>query len=79
MTQETLTAFFGWMTVLNFAFLTVSTLMIVALRDWMAGFHGRMFDMDPSEVRKAYFRYLAHYKVLTFIFCLMPWLALKMV
>ena len=78
MTQETLIAVFGWMTVLNFAVLTVSTIMIVALRDRIADFHGRMFKIDPAEVRKAYFRYLAHYKVLTFIFCLMPWLALKL-
>ncbi len=78
MTQAFLTAVFGWMTVLNFAVLLFSTLMIVALQDWIAGIHGRMFQMEQAEVKRAYFRYLANYKLLTIIFCLMPWLALKL-
>lgn len=78
MTQDTLTAVFGWMTVLNFAILIFSTIMIVALKDRIAGIHGRMFEMEPADVRKAYFKYLAHYKILTLVFCLMPWLALKL-
>ena len=79
MTQETLTAVFGWMTVLNFAVLIFSTVMIVALQDRIANIHGRMFQMERTAVKKAYFRYLANYKILTLIFCLMPWLALKLV
>lgn len=79
MTPETLTAFFGWMTVLNFAVLLLSTLMVVALQDRIASIHGRMFQMEKAEVRKAYFKYLANYKILTLIFCLMPWIALKLV
>ncbi|WP_170372644.1 DUF6868 family protein [Ruegeria arenilitoris] len=79
MTPETLTAFFGWMTVLNFAVLLLSTLMVVALQDRVAAIHGRMFQMEKAEVRKAYFKYLANYKILTLIFCLMPWIALKLV
>lgn len=78
MTQEFLTTVFGWMTVLNFALLALSTLLIVALQDWAAGIHGRMFQMDPSDAKRAYFRYLANYKILTIVFCLMPWLALKL-
>ncbi|MFA3919036.1 DUF6868 family protein [Ruegeria hyattellae] len=78
MTQDTLTAVFGWMTILNFAVLIFSTVMIVSLKDWIAGIHGRMFDMQPAEMRMVYFRYLANYKILTLIFCLMPWLALKL-
>lgn len=78
MTQDFLTTVFGWMTVLNFAVLLVTTLMIVTLRDWIAGIHSRMFQMERAEVNRAYFRYLANYKILTIIFCLMPWLALKL-
>jgi len=67
------------MTVLNFAVLLLSTLMVVALQDRIAAIHGRMFQMEKAEVRKAYFKYLANYKILTLIFCLMPWIALKLV
>ncbi len=78
MTQEILTAVFGWMTVLNFAMLLFSSLMIVTMQDWIAGIHGKMFQMEPAEVKKAYFKFLANYKLLTIVFCLMPWVALKL-
>ncbi len=78
MTQEILTAVFGWMTVLNFAILLFSSLMIVTMQDWIAGIHGKMFQMDQAEVKKAYFKFLANYKLLTIVFCLMPWVALKL-
>lgn len=78
MTPEVLSAFFGWMTVLNFGVLILSTVMILALQDRIAAFHGRIFQMEPAEVRKAYFKYLANYKVLTIVFCMMPWIALKL-
>ncbi|MEX0319942.1 MAG: DUF6868 family protein [Ruegeria sp.] len=78
MTHETLTAVFGWMTVLNLGLLIFSTLMVLVLQDWAVRIHGRMFQMEPADVRKAYFKYLANYKVLTLVFCLMPWLALKL-
>lgn len=78
MTQEFLTTVFGWMAVLNIAVLLFSTVMIVSLLDWIAGIHGRMFQMERTDVKRAYFRYLANYKILTLIFCIVPWLALKL-
>ncbi len=78
MTQEFLTTVFGWMTILNFALLAFTTLMVVTLQDWISGVHGRMFQMDQADVKRAYFRYLANYKILTIVFCLMPWAALKL-
>ncbi|WP_299083645.1 DUF6868 family protein [uncultured Ruegeria sp.] len=78
MTQEFLTTVFGWMTVLNIAVLLFSTLMILIMLDWIAGIHGRMFQMERADVKKAYFRYLANYKILIIVFCLMPWLALHL-
>ncbi|WP_209506053.1 MULTISPECIES: DUF6868 family protein [unclassified Ruegeria] len=78
MTLEFLTTFFGWMAALNIAVLLFSTVMILLFQDWIAGIHGRMFQMDRADVKRAYFRYLANYKILTLIFCIMPWLALKL-
>ena len=78
MSQEMLTAVFGWMTVLNFAVLIVMTLALTLVQDSIAAIHARMFQMERAEVKKAYFRYLANYKLLTLIFCLMPWIALKL-
>lgn len=79
MSIETLTSFFGWMVVLNFGFLIVAGILLIAMRDWAAHLHARMFHLEEHEVRKAYFDYLARYKILTFVFVLMPYIALKLV
>lgn len=78
MTQEFLTTVFGWMTVLNIGVLIFSTMMVLALQNWIADVHGRMFQMERADIKRAYFRYLANYKILTLVFCLVPWLALKL-
>lgn len=79
MTQDTLTAFFGWMAILNIGFLLVTTLALITARDWVASIHGRMFALDPRQLHEIYFRYLANYKILTLIFAVTPWLALKLI
>ncbi|WP_406648312.1 hypothetical protein QEZ52_04685 [Aliisedimentitalea scapharcae] len=79
MTQETLTAAFGWMAVLNIGFLAIATCMLWAMQDWIAGVHARMFKMQEADVRKAYFDYLAKLKILTIVFAVVPYFALKMV
>ncbi len=78
MNQEFLTTVFGWMTVLNIAVLLFSTLMILTFQNWIADVHGRLFQMERADIKRAYFRYLANYKILTLILCLIPWLALKL-
>lgn len=79
MTYETLTAFFGWMTVLNFGFLVFATLMLLAMRDWATSLHARLFNLDETTVRAAYFSFLSRYKVLALVFSLIPYLALRLV
>ncbi|WP_241525670.1 DUF6868 family protein [Pseudophaeobacter leonis] len=77
-TLETLTAFFGWMTVLNIGFLAVTSLLLMAFRDQFAALHAAVLGLDEAEVKKGYFSYLANYKILIFISSLMPYLALKL-
>ncbi|SHJ48277.1 hypothetical protein SAMN05444000_10973 [Shimia gijangensis] len=77
MTYEILTAFFGWMTVINFALLAVSGIAVLAMRDWITSIHMRMFKMDEKDVHNAYFNYLAQYKVATIVLSLAPYLALR--
>ncbi|WIY27161.1 DUF6868 family protein [Parasedimentitalea psychrophila] len=78
MTLATLTTFFGWMTVLNIGFLTITALILLAGREKLAALHGGMFNMETGEVKKSYFNYIATYKILTFVFCLTPYVALKL-
>lgn len=78
MTQEFATSVFGWMAALNIAVLLFTALMVLLLQEQIAGIHSKLFQMERSEVKRAYFRYLANYKILTLIFCIVPWLALKL-
>lgn len=78
MTYETMTAFFGWMTVANFGLLAVAGLAMLGMRDWATGLHARMFDLDPAVVRTEWYRFLAQWKILAIVFALAPYLALRL-
>ena len=79
MNMETLAAFFGWCSVLNIGLLFISTVAIILMRNKIAGIHARMFELDASDVRMAYFEYLARYKIAVLVFNIVPYIALKLV
>jgi len=75
---QTVTAFFGWTTVINFALLTVTTIAVVTLRGFISGLQARMFGLDPEDLSRDYFRYIAQYKIAIIVFSLVPYIALKL-
>lgn len=79
MTIETLTAFFGWMTLIHYAILFVTTVILLSARDWATSLHARMFAISPEDVRRTYYNWLGAYKLLIFVFALVPWLALNLI
>ena len=79
MTQARLTSFFGWMTVLNFGLLAFATLAMLVMRDWVAGLHGRLFGLDETQVRLAFYSWLAGFKILAIVGSLVPYLALRLI
>ena len=78
MTLVTMTTFFGWMIILNFGLLLFSTIALLAGRDKFTALHAGLFQMEQADVKNAYFSYLANYKILIIVFCLMPYIALKL-
>ncbi|MGR3711892.1 MAG: DUF6868 family protein [Shimia sp.] len=76
MTLATLTAFFGWMTVIHMAILVLAAAVIYGLGDWATGLHARMFGLRQEVTRETFYNWLAAYKLLIFVFALVPWLAL---
>jgi len=76
MTQDMLTTFFGWMVVLNFGILLISTLLILGLKDWASGLHARLFGLDAAVVRQTMYVWLGSYKVALIVLTLVPYLAL---
>lgn len=77
MTLETLAAFLGWCTLINMGMLIFASLAMVSMRQTMMKMHGSMFGLDDTDLARAYFQYLAQYKILVFVFNLMPYLALR--
>jgi hypothetical protein len=75
---EAITAFFGWTTVINFALLFVSSITVVAARESIARLHGSMFGLESADLSRAYFQYIAQYKIAIIIFSLTPYIALKL-
>lgn len=78
MALETLTTFFGWMTVLNFGLLLMTTIALLIGRERFAAIHADLLGLEPEDVKKAYFAYLANFKIMVFIFCIAPYIALKL-
>jgi hypothetical protein len=57
--------------------LTFAALLLTYMRGTISKIHGSMFDLDDTDLSRAYFQYLAQYKILIFVFNLMPYLALR--
>lgn len=78
MTLITLTTFFGWMTALNLGLLMITTIALLVGREKFAAIHAGMLGMEISDVKKAYFHYLANFKIVVLVFCVTPYIALKL-
>ncbi len=76
--MEMLTTFFGWTTVINFVLLAVSTIAVIAMRGSISRLHGRMFGLESVDLSRAYFQYIAQYKIVIIVFSLTPYVALKL-
>ena len=48
------------------------------MRTAVSNIHSKMFGLDSKDVLKAYFHYLANYKIAIIIFNLVPYFALKL-
>ena len=72
-----LTAFLGWCTLINLAFLGIATLALTAMRGTILSIHRRMFGIAEKDLLLLYMQYLANYKIVVLVFNLVPYLALR--
>ena len=77
MTITQITEFLGWALVLNIGFLLVATVLLVSMKSILISIHSKMFGISESELSIIYFKYLANYKMLSLIFIVFPYVALK--
>jgi len=76
-TVSTLTELLGWSSIINICILIAASLAVMLMRDSMTKLHGKMFGLDTTDLSRAYFQYIAQYKIATLILNIVPYIALK--
>ena len=77
MTLAALTALLGWASVINIAILMITTIALISMRSTITTIHARLFGMDEKDLGRAYFQYLAQYKIAIIVLNIAPYLALR--
>ena len=75
---ESMTTFFGWMTVVNIVIYMITVLALFLMRDFVNRLNARIFGIAPEDVARTTFNYVGAFKLLITVFCFAPWLALKL-
>jgi hypothetical protein len=76
---QTARAVLAWCTVLNLGLLVLASLAVTVVGGPIRQLHAKMFGLSEDDLSRAYFQYLAHYKIAIFVFNLAPYLALRIV
>lgn len=74
---DSLQSFLGWCTLVQFALLSAATLILVVFRTPIMRLHGGLFDLSDDDLGRAYFQYLAQFKLLVLVFNFVPYLVLR--
>lgn len=77
-TVDFVTSLLGWSTLINFTFLLITTLAILFLREPITQIHGELFGLNKEDLGRAYFNYIALYKILIIFFNLVPYVVLSL-
>ena len=76
-TVSTLTELLGWSSIINICMLIAASLAVMLMRDSMIKLHRKMFGLDTTDLTRAYFQYIAQYKIAILVFNIVPYIALK--
>lgn len=79
MTFEIVRAVLGWGAILNLAFVTVWFLLFIYANEWIFELHRRWFQLSRQTFDAIHYAGMAWYKAATWIFFIMPYLALRLV
>ncbi len=77
MILKEITEFLGWASAINIAILLLSTLALIAMRGGISRIHSQLFGVGEKDLGRAYFQYLAQYKIAIIVFNIAPYVSLK--
>ena len=76
-TISQLTELLGWASVINVGYLLLATLVLMFMRGTISSIHSKMLNIDEKELSSKYFDFLSNYKIVTLVFMVAPYIALK--
>ena len=76
-TLSQITEFLGWASLINIAYLLLATITIAFIPGAIASIHSNAFRLNGKELDSKYFDFLSNYKIMTLIFMVAPYIALK--
>ena len=79
MTMELVRDTLGWCALINIGFLFFWWIMFMLARDFIYRMHSKWFKMSEESFNKIHYVGMAIYKLMIFIFNLVPYLALRIV
>ncbi len=79
MTAEQLLPFLGWCTVLNWSLLVLWALLIMLANDFTYRIQTMFFDITKEQFDKIHYQAMVFFKMLVFMFNLVPYLALRVI
>jgi hypothetical protein len=77
MNIQELTELLGWSLVINSVVLFLSTLLLIGLRKFISRIHQGLFGVNEADLGRAYFQYLAQYKIAILVLNFAPYIGLK--
>ncbi len=77
LTLSQLTELLGWASVINIAYLLLATIVIVFMNRTISSIHSKFFRVSGKELDSKYFEFLSIYKIMTLVFFVAPYIALK--
>ena len=77
MSISQLTELLGWASVINIGYLLLATLILMFMNGTVSSIHNKAFGLEEKMLRIKYFDFLSHYKIMTLVFMVAPYIALK--
>ena len=79
MNLDQLTELFKWMSIINICILTLSTVLIILLKNIMYKMHGKLFGIEKENLALVSYQYLGMYKIIILVFNITPYISLLLI
>jgi len=79
MSIELIREVLAWSAVINYALLILWFMIFSLAHDWLYRLHGKWFELSVENFDAIHYLSMAFFKLSIFLFCLVPYIALRIV